>query len=114
MTQPLTNGSPYQASTSSDGLVNGDRAALGESVAHVGVTIMSESGHAGRAQRPLPAPPQEQQRRRRRTAKARLLLLCAASGYALWRTVTAHLPAPRDETQHINDHVRAASAVALV
>lgn len=52
-TPPAT---PLQASTSTDGLVNGDRAALVESIAHVGVTIMSESGHAGRAQRPLLAP----------------------------------------------------------
>ena len=41
-------------------------------------------------------------------------LLCAASGYALWRTVTARFHAPRDETQHINDHLRAAPEVALV
>jgi hypothetical protein len=41
-------------------------------------------------------------------------MLCAASDYALWRTVTARFPATRDETQHINDHLRAAPAVALV
>jgi hypothetical protein len=40
--------------------------------------------------------------------------ICAASVYALWRTVTTRFRPRSGETQHINDRLRAALAGALV
>ena len=74
------------------------------------------SGEAATRFRRIMAPAcrSKQAPRRPRPPHPTLPLLCAASGYALWRSLTARFPAPRDETQHINDHLRAALAVALV